>query len=89
MSVITMPPQTPVTARRLTHRRTGIANPTGLIVSAALLLDWWGTRMNQPAYLNASKAIESAVDHYADRVGVRTRDLGGSASTTGLRDDGR
>ncbi|BBX32855.1 isocitrate dehydrogenase [Mycolicibacterium mageritense DSM 44476 = CIP 104973] len=62
----------------------GIANPTGLIVSAALLLDWWGTRMNQPAYLNASKAIESAVDHTLTVSGVRTRDLGGSASTMGF-----
>lgn len=59
----------------------GTANPTGLMVSAALLLGWWGTRTDQPVYLTASQAIEAAIDHTLTVAGVRTRDLGGSAGT--------
>ena len=50
-------------------------------MSAALLLAWWGTRTSQQGYLNASKAIEVAVDHTLTVAGIRTRDLDGSAST--------
>lgn len=59
----------------------GIANPTGLLVSAALLLAWWGSRTDHRAYLDASAAIEAAVDHTLVETGLCTGDLGGSAST--------
>jgi 3-isopropylmalate dehydrogenase len=59
----------------------GIANPTGLLVSAALLLAWWGSRTDQRAYLDASAAIEAGIDHTLIDTGLRTCDLGGIAST--------
>jgi len=59
----------------------GIANPTGLLVSAALLLAWWGSRTDRHAYLDASAAIEAAIDYTLIETGLRTGDLGGSAST--------
>ena len=59
----------------------GIANPTGLLVSAALLLAWWGSRTDQRAYLDASAAVEAAVDQTLIDTGLRTGDLGGSAGT--------
>ncbi|KAA0083185.1 isocitrate/isopropylmalate dehydrogenase family protein [Mycolicibacterium sp. P9-64] len=59
----------------------GIANPTGLLVSAAMLLAWWGRRTGQHAYLDASTAIEAAIDYTLIETGLRTGDLGGSASS--------
>jgi 3-isopropylmalate dehydrogenase len=58
----------------------GIANPIGMIVSAAMLLRWLGDTYEDPATFAAGERIESAVDAAVES-GVRTRDLGGSAST--------
>src|SRR5208282_1720205 len=38
----------------------GIANPVGLILSAAMLLRWWGERKSTEPFLIAATAIESA-----------------------------
>lgn len=59
----------------------GIANPAGLIISAALLLDWWGTRANDSAYALAARAIDTAIDQTLAQERTRTRDLGGDATT--------
>lgn len=58
----------------------GIANPVSLILSAALLLDWHGTRTHQPRFVSAAAAIETAV---ADAIGQgeSTQDVGGSLGT--------
>ncbi|MGJ5181673.1 isocitrate/isopropylmalate dehydrogenase family protein [Bradyrhizobium oligotrophicum] len=58
----------------------GIANPVSLILSAALLLDWHGTRTQQPRFVAAAAAIETAV---ADAIGKgeSTRDIGGPLGT--------
>jgi 3-isopropylmalate dehydrogenase len=57
----------------------GVANPVGAILSAALLL-------RHSLGLEAEAvAIEAAVDHVL-RHGPRTRDLGGNAGTTEVRD---
>jgi 3-isopropylmalate dehydrogenase len=59
----------------------GIANPVATIVSAAMMLDWLGRRMDDPAALRASGWIEEAVaTALRDGSGV-TGDLGGSAGT--------
>jgi 3-isopropylmalate dehydrogenase len=62
-----------------------IANPFSLILSAGMLLSWYGQRTNKPAFVHASKAIEQAA---ADAVaaGQTTRDVGGKFGTkdTGL-----
>ena len=62
-----------------------IANPVGMIVSAAMLLDWLGERHSDAGLVAAAKAIEDAVDAVLAS-GVHTGDLGGSASTTVFTD---
>jgi 3-isopropylmalate dehydrogenase len=59
----------------------GIANPTSLILSAAMLLEWLGTRHQDPRYTGAARAIEAAVDATLKDAGTRTRDLGGNLGT--------
>ena len=58
----------------------GIANPVGMILSAAMLLAWLGGERKDPAAGEAGQAIERAVSAVLEH-GPRTRDLGGAAST--------
>jgi 3-isopropylmalate dehydrogenase len=60
-----------------------VANPVSMILSAALLLRWLGERHADPEAAAAAELIERAV---ADTLaaGVRTRDLGGTESTSGF-----
>ena len=54
------------------------ANPTSMILSVAMLLQWIGEHRKAPAFWQAGNAIESAVDaSLADPAG-RTADLGGA-----------
>jgi len=55
----------------------GIANPVGAILSAALMLAWLGES-------SAAEAIQAAVRHVLGPGGLRTRDIGGQASTVEL-----
>jgi 3-isopropylmalate dehydrogenase len=58
-----------------------IANPVGEMLSAVMLLDWLSSRYEDPALNKIGRIVEHAIlSTIAD--GVRTRDLGGSASTT-------
>jgi len=59
----------------------GVANPTSLILSAAMLLAWRGRREGEAKLLAAAAAIEAAVDRVLDQPAARTRDLGGAAGT--------
>jgi 3-isopropylmalate dehydrogenase len=59
----------------------GIANPTSLILSGAMLLDWRGRRDGDEALIAAARRIEAAVDAALARPELRTRDIGGAAST--------
>jgi len=59
----------------------GVANPTSLILSAAMLLAWRGQRDGDASLTDAARRIEAAVDAVLDQPGLRTRDLGGTAST--------
>ena len=59
----------------------GIANPTSLILSAAMLLDWRGRRDDNPALIRAAELITRAVDTVLDDPATRTRDIGGSLGT--------
>jgi 3-isopropylmalate dehydrogenase len=59
----------------------GVANPTSLIRSVAMLLDWSGRRTGETARVEAAAAIETAVNSVLDVPHLRTRDLGGRAST--------
>ena len=57
----------------------GIANPTGLLLSACLLLEHVG----QP---DVGARIRAALDHVVRAGEVRTRDMGGQASTVEFSD---
>ena len=58
-----------------------IANPTSLILSAAMLLEWLAARHSRPEFEQAAKAIDSAIDNALKAPGTRTRDVGGSLNT--------
>ena len=59
----------------------GIANPTSLILSAAMLLDWRGRRDGDLALMAGAMAIERAVDRVLANPLTRTLDLGGELGT--------
>ncbi|MGH6816536.1 MAG: isocitrate/isopropylmalate dehydrogenase family protein [Hyphomicrobiaceae bacterium] len=58
-----------------------IANPTSFILSAAMLLRWFGEKRNAPVYTAAATAMEAAIDTVLADPAQRTRDLGGSLDT--------
>jgi 3-isopropylmalate dehydrogenase len=58
-----------------------IANPTSLILSAAMMLNWLGEHRKLPSLEAAGRAIEAAVDRVLADPACRTRDLGGSLGT--------
>jgi 3-isopropylmalate dehydrogenase len=59
-----------------------IANPVSLILSAAMLLDWIGRRTDNPTAVTAARAVQSTVDAILDDPDTRTRDVGGTRTTT-------
>lgn len=59
----------------------GVANPTSLILSAAMLLNWMGGRYDDSALVAAGQAIGRAVDAVLDDPATRTRDIGGTLGT--------
>ncbi|MFI7609922.1 isocitrate/isopropylmalate dehydrogenase family protein [Nonomuraea terrae] len=59
----------------------GVANPTSLILSAAMLLDWRGRRDGNDDLIAAAADIESAVERVLDQPATRTPDLGGNLGT--------
>jgi 3-isopropylmalate dehydrogenase len=58
----------------------GLANPFSLILSASLLLAWYGERSGSAKYQEAAQAIESAIAQ-AIAEGRVTKDLGGTLGT--------
>src|SRR5436309_1203622 len=61
----------------------GIANPTAMILSAALMLDWLGERHGHAGASEAARRIESAVDR-AYGAGLRPCELGGRDGTAAI-----
>jgi 3-isopropylmalate dehydrogenase len=59
----------------------GIANPTSLILSAAMLLDWLGRRRDSESLTRAAAVITAAVHAALSDPGTRTRDVGGRLGT--------
>ncbi|WP_045005244.1 isocitrate/isopropylmalate family dehydrogenase [Bradyrhizobium sp. LTSP857] len=57
-----------------------VANPYSLILSAALLLAWYGRRTGKPAFEAAAEAIEAAAEAAVAARDV-TRDIGGNLGT--------
>jgi 3-isopropylmalate dehydrogenase len=58
-----------------------LANPTSLILSAAMLLDWRGRRDGEDRLVQAARRIEAAVERVLDQPQARTRDIGGTSGT--------
>ncbi|MDQ8727134.1 isocitrate/isopropylmalate dehydrogenase family protein [Bradyrhizobium sp. LHD-71] len=59
----------------------GKANPTSLILSAAMLLDWLAEKSGASEPARAAQAINVAIDQALARVETCTPDLGGPLST--------
>lgn len=59
----------------------GIANPTALMLSTAMLLDWLGARHKRDALVKGAMRLESAVDAVLADPSHHTPDLGGHATT--------
>ena len=64
----------------------GIANPTSLILSAAMLLDWRARRDHDAALSKASTLIGQAVDIVLADPDKCTRDVGGCRDTASFTD---
>ncbi len=59
----------------------GVANPTSLILSAAMLLDWLARRHARPDLAEAARRIDAAVETALADPASRTRDIGGTLGT--------
>jgi 3-isopropylmalate dehydrogenase len=57
------------------------ANPTSLILSAAMLLEWLGEKRQRELLVKAAKAIDAAIDQVLADPAKRTADLGGKLGT--------
>ena len=64
----------------------GIANPTSLILSAAMLLEWLGARHGKDNLAKAARAIGAAADRVLASPQTRTKDLGGTLGTAAFAD---
>jgi 3-isopropylmalate dehydrogenase len=62
----------------------GLANPTAMLLSAAMMLEWLGERHGVPAAAGAAHALETAVDRVFAEGRVRPPDLGGDDGTTAV-----
>ena len=58
-----------------------VANPTSMVLSCSMLLNWMSSRHQRPELAEAAKAIDLAVDKVLENPATRTRDLGGSLGT--------
>lgn len=59
----------------------GIANPTGTILSGALMLDWLSERYSDPSLKEKADNIRRVTEELLANGVILTKDLGGSAST--------
>jgi isocitrate/isopropylmalate dehydrogenase len=61
-----------------------VANPAGLMLSCAMLLEWLGERKNSQSLRDASRALSAAIDRALQDPTARTSDLGGRGTTSGF-----
>jgi 3-isopropylmalate dehydrogenase len=59
----------------------GVANPTAMILSAAMMLDWLGERHNLPACTSAATELTEAVESAFGDGDLRSFENGGSSGT--------
>ena len=58
-----------------------MANPTSMILSVAMLLDWIGVKRQNAAFAQAGKAMHAAVEAVLANAETRTPDIGGRIGT--------
>ena len=63
-----------------------MANPTSLILSAAMLLDWFGRKHGHAPTAKRVTPIHAAVDAVLDQPALRTGDVGGTVDTDTFAD---
>ena len=61
---------------------TNQANPTAMLMSAALMLDWLGERHSEPTCVDASQRLEQAIAEGFRSGAVRPIEQGGKQTTT-------
>jgi 3-isopropylmalate dehydrogenase len=59
----------------------GIANPSAMLLSAAMMLDWLAVRHGDPTLADGARAIEAALEAAFVSGAVRPRDFAGTSST--------
>lgn len=59
----------------------GVANPTALMLSTAMLLDWLGARHKHDALVKAAAHLDAAIDSVLADSSTHTSDLGGNVTT--------
>ncbi|WNJ98809.1 isocitrate/isopropylmalate dehydrogenase family protein [Thalassospiraceae bacterium LMO-JJ14] len=64
----------------------GKANPSALMVSVAMLMDWMGSRTNANNLIEAAAAFQGAVEATLADETAHTPDLGGKGSTSSFGD---
>ena len=64
----------------------GIANPTALMVSAAMLLEWLGAKHGRDDLIAAADHFNAGIDRVLADGANHTPDLGGKATTAGVGD---
>ncbi len=62
----------------------GIANPTAMLLSVAMMLDWLALRHADPALADGARAIETAVQAAFETGAVCPREFGGTSSTADI-----
>ncbi|MEO0996479.1 MAG: isocitrate/isopropylmalate dehydrogenase family protein [Pseudomonadota bacterium] len=62
----------------------GVANPTAMVLSGAMLLDWLGRTRDDPALRRAGDLVEAAVDNAYAGGDVRPYELGGDDGTVAI-----
>jgi len=59
----------------------GVANPSSFILSAKMMLEWLGSKHNDPKCFAVAKKLESAVYDVVSK-GIKTQDIGGTKTTS-------
>jgi 3-isopropylmalate dehydrogenase len=62
----------------------GLANPTAMLLSAAMMLDWLGERHGVASCLDAARLLESSVDRVFAERKVLTPEFGGKDGTAAV-----
>ena len=62
----------------------GIANPSAMILSAAMMLDWLAERHGDAALADGARVIEAALQDALANGSVRPRDFGGTSGTADI-----